>query len=158
MDPHLREGAMKLLFCATAFAGLALAAPALAEIYDDYTPVKGAWEVQTIHVDPNHIDDYLTGLKTTWITAEEISKKHGIIDDYRVMVKLNSGGGDANVLLVQHYPNLSVLEPDRARDKAIEAENYAAVSKEKGKEMVAGYEKYRTFVSDEIYTDVTFPK
>ena len=48
-------------------AGLAvgaLAASAVwAEQYVDYTPVKGVWEVQTIKVDPNHIDDYLTGLR-----------------------------------------------------------------------------------------------
>jgi hypothetical protein len=145
---------MKLVFCAAALTTLTLAAPALAEPYVDYTPQKGAWEFQEIKVDPNHIDDYLTGLKTTWVTAEEIAKKHGVIDEYHILVKLNSGGGDANVMLIQHFPNLTVLEPDKARDQAIEQENYAAVSKEKGKSMVEGFDKYRSFVRDNIYTVV----
>ena len=149
---------MKLLICTSALVGLALAAPAMAEPYQDYTAQKGVWEIQTIKVDPNHIDDYLTGLRTAWITGEEIAKKHGVIDEYHIMVKLNSGGGGANVLLVQHYPSLSALEPDKARDQAIEQEGYAAVSKDKGKTLVEGFEKYRTFVSDEYYVTMDYPK
>jgi hypothetical protein len=142
---------MKLVPSAAMLTVFALAAPAFAEPYVDYTPQKGGWEIQEIKVDPNHIDDYLTGLKTTWVIGEEIAKKHGIVDDYRILVRLNASGGDANVMLMQHYPSLSVLEPDKARDKAIEQEGYAAVSKEKGQAMVAGYDKYRTFVRDNIY-------
>ena len=131
---------------------------ASAEPYQDYTPQKGVLEVQMIKVDPNHIDDYLTALKTNLVPGFEIAKKHGVIDWYAFNVKLNSGGGDANVMIVQHYPSLAALEPDKARDQAMEKENYAAVSKASTEKAVAGFEKYRTFVSDEFYGTIEYPK
>jgi hypothetical protein len=148
---------MKLKLLALAACATGLATAAAAEPWTDWTPQKGATEVTTLKVDPNHIDDYLTGLKKSWVIGQEIAKKHGVIDWYQVMVKLNSGAGE-NVVLLVHYPSLANLEPDQARDKAIEAENYAALSKEEGEKMVSGYDKYRTFVSDELWTGVEYPK
>jgi hypothetical protein len=138
-------------------ASLGLASVAAAEPYTDYTPVKGATEAVTIKVDPNHVDDYLTGLSRDWVRGQELAKKHGIIDWYAVNVRLNSGAG-ANVLLLTHYPSLANLEPDKARDQAMMAESRAAVSKDQESKIVEGYDKYRTFVSDEIWTSVDFKK
>jgi len=140
---------MNIILGATCgLAAIALASAAWAEPYRDYTPQKGAWQVQEIHVDPNHIDDYLTGLKATYIPSQEIAKKHGIIDSFLVLVRMNAAGEGDNVMLVTHYPSLAALEPDKARDQAMEQENYAAVSKEKGEAQVAGFDKYRTFLRD----------
>ncbi len=139
-------------------AVLGLASAVAAEPYVDYTPQKGVLEIQTIKVDPNHIDEYLTGLKTSLAPGYEIEKKHGIIDWWALDVKLNSNGGDANVMIVRHYPNAAVLDPDKARDQAIEKEEYATLSKDAGAKAVAGYEKYRTFVSDDFYYAIDFPK
>jgi hypothetical protein len=138
-------------------AGLGMAAMAAAEPYIDYTPQKGATEVITIKVDPNHIDDYLVGLRQGWVPGQELAKKHGVIDWYQVSIKLNGGAG-ANVVLIQHYPSLASLEPDKARDMALLAESKALEPKEKSDSRIAGYEKYRTFVSDDIWTSVDFVK
>src|SRR5471030_543544 len=100
-----------LVGIACALGTLAVAGVGRAEPYKDYTPQKGAWQVTEIHVDPNHIDDYLTGLKTSLIPANEIAKKHGLIDNYIVLVRMDSSGKGANVMLVTHYPALSALEP-----------------------------------------------
>ncbi|MGH7024639.1 MAG: hypothetical protein ACREEB_13770 [Caulobacteraceae bacterium] len=149
---------MKLIMGALALgAGLCLAATVAAEPYTDYTPTKGATEVVTVQVDPNHIDDYLTGLSKDWVKGQEMAKRHGIIDWYQVSVKLNSNAG-GNVALITHYPSLASLEPDKTRDLAMMAEGRAAVSKDKEAAITAGYDKYRTFVSDEIWTSVDFPK
>jgi len=147
-----------ILMMMVAGAALGVAGVAAAEPYKDYTPQKGVAEVQMIKVDPNHIDDYLTGLKATMVPGLEIAKKHGVIDWYSFNVKLNSGGGDANVIIVQHYPNTAVLDPDKARDQAIEKESEAALSKDADAKAVAGYEKYRTFVSDDFYYEIEYPK
>jgi len=72
---------------------------AYADEYKDYTPEKGVWQVTTVKVDPNHIDDYLVGLKKSWIPDVELSKKHGLIDNYFVMVNANGADPDGNVLL-----------------------------------------------------------
>jgi hypothetical protein len=134
-----------------------MAAVAAAEPYKDYTPQKGATEVITIKVDPNHVDDYLTGLRQGWVPGQEMAKKHGVIDWYSVSVKLNAGAG-ANVVLIQHYPSLANLDPDKARDMALLAEAKAFEPKDKSDARIAGYEKYRTFVSDDLWTSVEFTK
>ena len=141
------------LVCASAWACVASAEP-----YVDYTPQKGVWHVTSVRVDPNHIDDYVTGLKKSWVAAEEISKRHGLIDSYEIKIKLNASDGQANVLLIEHYPSLAALEPDQARDQAMQREAYAAVPKAAGEAMVAGYDKYRVFVGDDYWTDITFTK
>lgn len=149
---------MKYILAATvAGAALTWSFAAVAEPYVDYTPLKGVTHVQTIKVDPNHLDDYLTGLKKSWLPGEEIAKKHGVIDDYQVMVKLNSGAG-ANVVLVEHYPSIAALDPDQARDQAIEKEGLAALSKEQGLALTNGFDKYREFISDDYYQSYNYGK
>jgi hypothetical protein len=147
----------KFLLCA-AISATVLGGMAIAEPYVDYTPQEGAWHITTIKVDPNHIDDYLTGLRREWAPGEEIAKKHGVIDSYRVMVKMNSADGQGNVILVEHIPSMSMLEADQMRDQSIQKEVYLAVPKMQGQEMVRGFDKYRNFVGDDYYTDMTFAK
>lgn len=146
-----------IITCAALAVGVVAAGAAAAEPYVDYTVDKGAWEVTTVKVDPNHIDDYLTGLHKGWLPIQEVLKAHGVIDQYLVLEKLNSGAG-ANVQLIVHYPSLAMMEPDKARDQAIQKEAFAKVSKEAGEAAVSGYDKYRTFVSDEIWTSVQMAK
>ena len=149
---------MKTALCALALcASAGLATTVAAEPWTDWTPTKGATEVTTLKVDPNHIDDYLSGIGKGWVREQELAKKHGIIDWYQVMVKLNATGG-SNVVLIVHYPTLANLEPDKARDQAMLAESRAAMSKEDSDKQIAGYDKYRTFVSDDIWTGVDYPK
>lgn len=138
-------------------AGLGLAGAGAAEPYTDYTPQKGATEVITLKVDPNHIDDYLTGIKKTWVAEQERAKAHGIINSYSVVVKLNASAGP-NVRLITHYPSLANLDPDKARDQAMRSEARKQMSDAEGQKMVEGYDKYRTFVSDDIYVGVDFAK
>ena len=144
---------------ALAVASLSLSVGAAgAEPYVDYKPVKGLWHILTVKVDPNHIDDYLVGLKRTWIPGEEIAKKHGLIDMYSVETKLNSSDGGGNVVLIEHIPNMALMEPDQARDQAMEKEVFAATPKADLDAKIKTYETYRTFVGDDYYSEVTFPK
>jgi hypothetical protein len=146
-----------VLTALAAGASLSWALSAVAEPYVDYTPQKGVTHVTRIKVDPNHIDDYLTGLKKSWVPGEEIAKKHGLIDYYGVSVKLNGGAGD-NVVLIEHYPSIAALDPDQARDQAIQKEGLAVLSKEQGAALTNGFDKYRTFVADDFYQSVMFDK
>ena len=149
---------MKTMIGALALgAGLCWVGAVAAEPWTDWTPTKGATEVVTVKVDPNHIDDYLSGIGKSWVREQEMAKRHGVIDWYQVMVKLNATGG-SNVVLIVHYPTLANLEPDKARDQAMLAESRAAMSKEDSDKQIAGYDKYRTFVSDDIWTGVDYPK
>lgn len=146
-----------ILFAAGLAVGAVAASAAWSEPYVDYTPVKGAWEVTTIKVDPNHIDDYLSGLRKGWVPIMETLKKHGVIDQYLILQKLNSGAG-SNVQLIQHFTSLGVMDPDKARDQAIEKEIDAQMSKDVSAKMIQGFDKYRTFESDEVWTEVDMSK
>ena len=136
----------------------ALSAPAMAKQYTDYSPAKGTWEVNAINVDPNHIDDYLTGLRKSQVPGFEVMKKHGIIDDYHFAVRTGYNKGSPNVLIWVHYTSYAMLEPDKARDLMIENEILATFSEEAGKIAVAGYEKYREFVDDGFWSEVVMAK
>jgi len=55
---------MRKMMVLTAVAALGLAGHAgAAEIYKDYVPSKAVWNVTMVKVNPNHIDDYLGGLR-----------------------------------------------------------------------------------------------
>lgn len=122
--------------------------PSIAEPYVDYVPQKGHWTINAVEVDPNHVDDYLTGLRSSQVSAFEVLKRRGLIDDYRFMVRNGYVKGMPNVIIMSHVPNSALEDPDQARDQAVEKEIYSAFSKEKGDAAVRGYEKYRTFVDN----------
>ena len=149
---------MKSVLLAGACALALCCASAVAEPWVDYTPQKGVWEVTALKVDPNHIDDYLTGLKKAWVPGEEYAKKQGLIDQYEVMVKVNAGDGQANVLLIEHRPSFATLDPDKKRDQAMLKAMEAAMPKDQSDALVAGFDKYRSFVGDEFWQTVEFNK
>ena len=137
---------------------LAGAGAASAEQWVDYAPQKGVWSVTTVKVDPNKIDDYLVGLKANWVPGEALAKKHGVIDDYFVMVKVNPADGHGNVLLGEHYTSFAQFDPDKKRDQAMKREMEAMVSKDKSDAAVAGFGKYRSFVGDDMWVQMDFAK
>ncbi len=146
----------KMVAVAGVFTLLFSAGAASAEIYKDYVPGKGIWIETFIEVDPNHVDDYLTGLKASDVPGLEILKKHGLIDEYKFMTSDSYATGQPNIVIAVHYVNAAALEPDSVRDQMIEKETYAAVSKSQGDAAIAGYEKYRKFSQISSWRSVEF--
>jgi hypothetical protein len=143
----------------SAAAVLALSAGAVrAEPYVDYVPQKGVWHVITVKVAPNKVDDYVSDLKKGWILEEEVAKKHGLVDSYSVKIKVNASDGAGNVLLIEHIPSMALLEPDQARDQAVEKDMEAATPKASTETKVKEFNTYRTFVGDDYWTDITYTK
>ena len=148
-----------IILAALGAASIAFAsAPATAKQYVDYTPQKGYWDVNAVEVDPNHVDDYLTGLSKSLIPTYETLKKRGLIDDYKFMVRSGYVKGSPNVLLMTHSKSYGVLDADQARDQAIEKEIDALFTKEQNDAAIAGYEKYRTFIDNAQWTDIKMGK
>ena len=85
-------------------------------------------------------------------------KKRGMIDDYKYLVRNGYGKNSPTVIIMTHFTSLSALEPNRAREEAIEKEILATLPEEEGKAAVAGYEKYRTFLDTAYFTEVTFKR
>jgi hypothetical protein len=148
-----------MILAALGAASIAFAsAPAIAKQYVDYTPQKGYWDVNAVEVDPNHVDDYLTGLSKSLIPTYETLKKRGLIDDYKFMVRSGYVKGSPNVLLMTHSKSYGVLDADQARDQAIDKEIEALFTKEQNDAAIAGYEKYRTFIDNAQWTDIVMKK
>lgn len=148
---------MKAIWFAGAVA-LALAGPAAAEPWVDWAPQKGVISVTAVHVDPNHIDDYLTGLKKIWLPGEEYAKKAGQIVGYEILVNVNASGPGPNVLLVEHLPSFAVLDPNKKRDLDAQKAIEAVAPKTQQDAAVAGFEKYRSFVGADLWQPVEFTK
>ena len=148
---------MKAIWFAGAVA-LAVAGPAAAEPWVDWTPQKGVISVTAVHVDPNHIDDYLTGLKKIWLPGEEYAKKTGQIVSYEILVNVNASGTGPNVLLVEHLPSFAVLDPNKKRDLEAQKAIEAMAPKSQQDAAVAGFDKYRTFVGADLWQMVEFTK
>lgn len=146
-----------MVAAAVSFAALA-GSVASAEPYVDYTPEKGVWNMMSAEVDPNHVDDYLKGLRRTQQIGMDIMKKRGMIDAYRIRVRNGYTKGQPNVLIETHYTSVAMLAPDKARDMAIEKEIYASLPKSEADKAVASYETYRTFLDDAYYTEVTLAR
>ena len=157
---NLRENAMKMLSTVALAAGIAAFAVSTtsADPYKDYTPTKGVWQVTTVKVDPNHIDDYLVGLKRALVPSMESAKRHGVIDDYFVMVNANDADDSGNVLIGQHYVSFAAMDPDRTRDMQMQKEALALMSKEEGNKLTNGFDKYRTFLNTQMWTRIDFGK
>ena len=132
--------------------------PAAAKQYVDYTPQKGYWDITAVEVDPNHVDDYLTGLSKSLVPVYETLKRRGMIDEYRFIARMGHVKGSPNVLLMTHSKTTGVLDADQARDQAIEAEINAAFSEAQQDAAVAGYEKYRTFIDNSQWVDIKMGK
>lgn len=144
--------------CAAALLAFASATVSSAKMYVDYTPEKGVWEINAVEVDPNHVDDYLAGLRHTQIPLFDILKKRALIDDYRIVVRNGYTKGSPNVLIETHLPSIALLAPDKARDEALDKEMMAILPEEQGKAAVANYEKYRQFLDDSFWSEVSFAK
>ena len=146
MKSHLSVAA-----CALA---LACTLPAAAKPWVDYMPEKGFWQYTYVKVDVNHVDDYLTQMKSIWVPGREIDKKHGLIDQYQIMTNINAADGTANVMLCVHYVSFAGLDPDKQRDMAIFDENTAALTQTAS----ADFNKYRTIVGSSIYVPLDYTK
>ena len=131
---------------------------AFAEQWVDYAPTKGAYVKTLVHVEPDKMDVYLTALRKTWIPGEEMAKKRGLIDSYTVQVNSNPYLPGPNVVLIEHYPTMATMDPDRARDMAMDKEFEKVLPRAEAPALATERGKYRTIVSQEMWGTVEFPK
>lgn len=148
---------MKRLAIAASAAALTLAVNAQAfEVYTDYTPSKEVWNVTMVKVNPNRIDDYLEGLKQTWMSGCEISKKQGTVLDCFVYVSETPSNRDFNMLLVTKLPSAAVSDPNAEQFKQFQAQMRAQLAEDKQDKLVEGYEEMRTFFGEQNFRRVDF--
>lgn len=148
---------MKRFAIAASAAALTFAFNAQAfEVFTDYTPSKEVWNVTMVKVNPNRIDDYLEGLKQTWLPGCEIGKKQGTVLDCFVYLSETAANRDFNLLLVTKFASGAALDPNAEQFKQFQAQMRAQLAEDKQDKLLEGYEELRTFAGEQNFRQIDF--
>ena len=123
---------MKFTFAFAALAATALlaAAPARAADADGPSYENGpVWTYGEIQTKDGHFDDYMHWLSTSWKAQEEALKKAGVILDYKVLLVDSPRTGEPDILLVQEYKNMAVMDASVADQYALQAKISGSMAK-----------------------------
>jgi hypothetical protein len=124
--------------------------------FKDYVPSKEVWNVTYVRVNPNRLDDYLEGLRQTWLTSCAIQKKQGTALDCFVYVSETMSNRDFNLMLVIKSPSAAAGDPDEQRYNQMMTELRAKLAQDKQKKLVQGYDELRTFFGEQNFRRLEF--
>jgi hypothetical protein len=134
------------LFASFSFAQL--------EPYKDYDIGEKVYAMTTIKVHPNMMDDYLEGLRETWVKSSEIAKGLGHLEDYAIYTSQLGESGDFNLVLVVTYKGGADLEPNKARYQAF-MKAWGKDMEKRSREIVKDYPGMREITGDYRLREIT---
>ncbi len=102
-------GVVALVSGATASDNASINAGAQDERGYSYGPVT---EVDYIHVEYGHFEEYIAWVTTTWVPTMEAAKKAGLIIDYKVFRAEPKSPDQPNVYLEITYKNMAAYAGD----------------------------------------------
>lgn len=130
---------MLLIFSTQAMAQL--------EPWEDYDVSKELWSITTVNVHPNMDDDYLEGIRETWVASNRVAKELGHIEDFAIYRSQLPQSGHANLFLVVKFADSSQLEPNKARyDEFMEA--WGEANRDKTRKVVKNYPSMREITGE----------
>ncbi len=137
---------------------IGLASPASAQLkpWQDYTVSDSVSNVTTIKVAANMVEDYLQGIRQTWVATNAIEQQLGHLKDYKVYVSDLPNSGDFNVLLVATFANTSDLAPNKARYEAFMKIWGPANEAANRKTTTTVYPNLREITGEYLMREVTF--
>ena len=134
---------------------LALALFVTAEPFVDYDYSEQVTEMTVITVKPNLIDDYLMGIKRTWVDSCELQKELGHIVGCSVYTA-ETAGTDPNVFLTITYENLAAMGPNKERYQEFVTAWRKKISESDQQEIAGGYGDMREIVDLVVLRKVNF--
>ena len=134
---------------------LALPLFVTAEPFVDYDYSEQVTEMTVITVKPNLIDDYLMGIKRTWVDSCEIQKELGHIVGCSVYTA-ETAGTDPNVFLTITYENLAAMGPNKERYEEFMTAWRKKISESDQQEIAGGYGDMREIVDLVVLRKVNF--
>ena len=134
---------------------LALPLFVIAEPFVDYDYSEQVTEMTVITVKPNLIDDYLMGIKRTWVDSCEIQKELGHIVGCSVYTA-ETAGTDPNVFLTITYENLAAMGPNKERYQEFMTAWRKKISESDQQEIAGGYGDMREIVDLVVLRKVNF--
>ncbi|MGE5814211.1 MAG: hypothetical protein ACM36C_06975 [Acidobacteriota bacterium] len=145
----------KSLLCVATLSLVATVAFADLKPWKDYELSDAVWSISTIKVDSNMGDAYLEGIKRTWVASNEVSKKLGQIEDYKIYVSDLPDTGDFNMMLIVKFKNTADLGPSKARYDAFMKEWGEARDKETTEFAQKNYPAMRKITGQYLMREVT---
>jgi hypothetical protein len=137
----------KSILIAIVFTAMTSTVYAQLEPFTDYDISEGLWHITTVKVDPNMGDDYLEGLRDTWIAANKVAKELGQIEDFMIYSSITPQSGDANLFLVIKYASTDDLKPNKEEyDKFMKA--WGEANTDKTREISKNYPSMRTITGE----------
>jgi len=138
---------LKLLLTAFLLSLFSTTALAQLEPWTDYEVSDELWNITTVKVDPNLGDDYLEGLRDTWVAANKVAKELGQIEDFFIYRSQLPESGHANLFLVVKYANSDSLDPNREEyDKFMKA--WGSANESKTREITKNYPAMRKITGE----------
>ena len=134
---------------------LALPLFVTAEPFVDYDYSEQVTEMTVITVKPNLIDDYLMGIKRTWVDSCELQKELGHIVGCSVYTA-ETAGTDPNVFLTITYENLAAMGPNKERYQEFVTAWRKKISESDQREIAGGYGDMREIVDLVVLRKVNF--
>ena len=134
---------------------LALPLFVTAEPFVDYDYSEQVTEMTVITVKPNLIDDYLMGIKRTWVDSCEVQKELGHIVGCSVYTA-ETAGTDPNVFLTITYENLAAMGPNKERYQEFVTAWRKKISESDQQEIAGGYGDMREIVDLVVLRKVNF--
>jgi hypothetical protein len=129
-------------------------ASAQLEPWDDYDMSKELWNITLIRVHPNMGDDYLEGIKETWVASNKVAKELGQIEDFKIFRSQLPQSGDVNLFLVVKFADSSQLEPNKAEyDKFMKA--WGEERQQQNREITKNYPAMREITGEYLVREIT---
>ena len=126
-----------------------------AEPWVDYELSEEVIEMTVVTVKPGMKDDYLMGIKKTWVDACKIQKELGHIIGCAVYTA-NTAGTDPNVFLTIRYENLAAMGPNKQKYNEFTEAWRKKISESEQENIAGGYDDMREIVDLVVLQEVTF--
>jgi hypothetical protein len=126
-----------------------------AEPWVDYELSEEVIEMTVVTVKPGMKDDYLMGIKKTWVDACKIQKELGHIIGCGVYTA-NTAGTDPNVFLTIRYENLAAMGPNKEKYNEFTEAWRKKISDSEQEGIASGYDDMREIVDLVVLQEVTF--
>ncbi|HET6603153.1 MAG TPA: hypothetical protein VFG21_02910 [Xanthomonadaceae bacterium] len=140
-----------------AVAALLFASAAWGQLrpFHDYDIGTEVEVVTTVRVQANMIDDYLEGIKQTWVASGELAKSLGQMKGYAVYISEMPNSGDFNIVLVESFASGADLEPSKERYDAF-MKAWGQANEDKTREIVKNYPAMREITGQYRLREITF--
>ena len=122
--------------------------------YKDYDISDAVWSMTTVKVDPNMGDDYLEGLRKTWVAASKVAKELGHIADYAIFRSDLPQSGDFNLMLVVKFDNTADLAPNQAKYEAF-MKKWGEKRVKQTREITKDYPSMREITGEYLVREIT---